>query len=74
MKDMTDMNYERAKVFLKKNIKVHISKSNGIYYNGYITEVSSGFFFIEDQEDGRQLVFFLELNKPIEEYNSKGAG
>lgn len=72
MKDMNDMNYERAKVFLEKKLKVHISKKSGTYYNGYILEVSSDFFFIDDQEDGKQLIFFSELKKPIETYTEGG--
>jgi hypothetical protein len=66
--DMIDINYDRAKVFLEKQLKVHVSKRNGSFYNGLITEVSSDFFFIEDQKDGKQLVFFKELNKPIETF------
>ena len=62
------MNYERAKVFLEKKLIVHISKKDGIYYNGLILEVKSNCFFIDDKEDGRQLVFFEELVKPIQEF------
>lgn len=62
------MNYERAKIFLDKKIVVHISKKDGIYYNGFIVEVEPNCFFIEDKEDGRQLVFFEELVKPIQEF------
>lgn len=65
------MNHERAKVFLEKGLKVHVTKVDGIFFNGLITEVSEKFFFIEDIEDGRQLVFFNELSKPIEEYREK---
>jgi len=62
-----NMNYERAKIFKDKSIPVHISKKNGIYYNGLLLEVKPDFVFIDDQEDGRQLVFYNELAKPIEE-------
>jgi len=68
MTEKENMNYERAKVFLEKQLKIHISKKNGTYYNGIITEVKPDFFFMEDQEDGQQLVFFIELNKPIETF------
>jgi len=71
MKDTNDMNYERAKVFFKKQIKVHISKESGTYYNGIITEIGSNFFFMDDQEDGPKLVFFKELKKPIETYTEE---
>jgi len=62
------MNYERAKVFFDKQIRVHISKKDGIYYNGLITEIDQKSFFINDKEDGRQLIFFEELAKPIQEF------
>ena len=62
------MNYERAKIFCNKEIKVHISKKDGIWYNGIIIEVQSDFFFIIDEEDGRQLIFFKELKSDIKEY------
>ena len=62
------MNYERAKVFLEKKLMVHISKRDGIYYNGLIIEIEPNCFFIDDKEDGRQLVFFEELIKPIQEF------
>jgi len=62
------MNYERAKIFLEKKIVVHISKKNGVYYNGLILEVKPHCFFIDDKEDGRQLIFFEELAKPIQEF------
>jgi hypothetical protein len=65
------MNYERAKIFLEKKLKVHISKKTGTFYNGYIVEVRGDFFFIDDIKQGRQLVFFSELNKPIETYQEK---
>lgn len=68
MTETKDMNHERAKVFLEKQLRIHISKKNGTYYNGIITEVSADFFFIDDKEDGKQLVFFEELGKPIETY------
>jgi len=67
MKD-EKMNYERAKIFCDKQLVVHISKRDGIYYNGIITEVSDLFFFLEDKEDGKQLIFFKELSRQIEEY------
>ncbi len=68
------MNYERAKVFLDKQLVVHISKKDGIYYNGLIVEVEPKCFFINDKEDGRQLVFFEELAKPIQEFKEVNNG
>ena len=65
------MNYERALVFFKKQIPVHISKVDNVFYNGIITEVDHDCFFINDFEDGSKLIFFKELKKPIEEYTIK---
>jgi len=73
LEGMTDekMNHDRAEVYLEKKIKVHVSKSNGIFYNGMILEVLADSFFIADQKDGRQLIFFKELTKPITEYTEE---
>ena len=62
-----EMNYERAKVFFEKQIVVHVSKTNGIFYNGLITEVQPSFIFIDDKEDGSKMVLFKELAKDLEE-------
>ena len=71
MIETKDTNYERAKIFWKKGLVVHIVKNSGTFYNGIITEVSSDFFFIEDQKEGNKLVFFRELKKPIETYTKE---
>ena len=66
-----DMNPKRANLFCQRKAKVHISKSNGTFYNGIIAEIGSDFFFIDDEKTGRQLIFFLELDKPIEEFKEE---
>lgn len=65
-----NMNYDKAKIYSANKILVHITKKNGTFYNGLITEVSASgdFFFIEDLKEGRRLVLFSELNKEITEY------
>ena len=67
-KEKIEMDYMRANVFMKRGDKIHISKRSGVFYNGYITEVSNHFFFLDDVKNGRKLIFFGELNKPIEEF------
>ncbi len=67
-----EMDYERAKVFLDNETKVHVSKKDGTWWNGIIVEVKNKFFFIDDVEDGKQLVFFIELAKPIQPYQEEG--
>lgn len=68
-----ELNYDKAKVFLERKIKVHVVKNNGIFYNGLITEISQAkdFFFINDDKEGKKLIFFAELNKDIEPYQEK---
>lgn len=61
-----DYDKKRAEVFFKKSIKVHISKKNGEWFNGIITEISNDFFIIRDQLKGNKLILFSELKKPIE--------
>lgn len=63
------LNYERALIFLQKKIPAHVVKTNKVFYNGLIVEVDLTCFFIEDIEDGRQLILFKQLNKDIEEYH-----
>lgn len=67
-----ERNFQLAKYFLLNKSKVHIQKNDGIFYNGFIVEIKPDFFFIEDREDGKQLVFFKELSKPISEYKELG--
>ncbi len=71
--DMINMDNMRAKVFYEKKIKVHISLKNGTFYNGLIVEINSNFFFLDDQKEGRQLIFFEELAKPINEFKEKSS-
>lgn len=64
--------YMRAKVFFQEKIPVHICLKSGSFYNGLILEEpSTEFFFIEDKEDGRKLIFYIELIKPIDEFKEK---
>ena len=68
-----DKDYMRAKVFFEKNIPVHIKLKNGSFYNGKILEEpTQDFFFIFDGYSGKQLIFFIELSKPMIEFNNKG--
>lgn len=63
--------YERAKYFFSKGTLVHISKSDGAFFNGQITELSEKFFVIKDRFKGNQFISFSELNKAIEPYTEK---
>lgn len=68
-------NYVRAKSYYQQNIPVHVSLNadRGFgFYNGYIIEMPTpDFFIMEDVLDGRKLIFFIELLKPIREFKPK---
>lgn len=72
MMEKIDMDYKRAIVFYEQKLPVHISLVNGSFYNGLITEKpTQEFFFINDKVEGKTLIFFIELKKPIQEFNNK---
>jgi hypothetical protein len=58
----------RAEIFQQRKTIVHISKNNGIFYNGWILEVGSDFFILKDKVKGEVMILFSELVKPIEIY------
>jgi len=69
------MNYERAKIFLSENLKVHITikrfipnTENRIYYNGLITKVEKTYLIINDSKEGFKRIFYFDINEPIEEF------
>lgn len=64
----------RAEIFLERKTIVHVSRKDGIYFNGLLQEVGSDFFIIRDRiENKNQIIFFSELKKPLEEFiNDKG--
>jgi len=64
-------NEKLANYFCRNNIKVHVSKNDGIFYNGYVKEVGADFFVINDVEEGDRLVFFLELKRTIEQFSEE---
>ena len=66
-----DMNQRRAIVFYKRETKVHVTMISGTFYNGYVTEVSEDFFFLNDQKLGEKIIFFCELKQPIEIWKEK---
>ena len=59
----------RASLLFKKQIRVHVTKKDGIFHNGLIIELSKDFFVIDDLIKGEQLVLFTDLRKSIEIYN-----
>lgn len=54
---------KRARVFLEKDIPAHIIDKNGIWYNGFLDEVSTEFLIIIDRVLGKVPVFFQDIEK-----------
>lgn len=64
-------NKELAEYFKRKAIKVHVSRKDGIFYNGEIKLVGSDFLIIDDDKTKSQLVFFSEIKGPIREFREE---
>lgn len=57
----------RALIFHERRSIVHISKTDGRFYNGIIMEVGSNWFILRDRLTGNEImILFNELKKPIE--------
>ena len=44
-------------------IKLHLSLINKSWRNGYVKELGNSFFIFEDDENGKEAIFYLELKK-----------
>ena len=51
----------KAKFFFDSKTKVHLKLKSGFFKNGYITEIGTDFFFLDDLVRGNVVVFFLEV-------------
>jgi hypothetical protein len=52
----------RFKIFLDKNIPVHIRTFNGKWVNGMVLEIGSQFVVIDEFKFGRLITFFSEID------------
>ena len=55
------MIYDKANVYCKKQIAVHITKKNNEWLNGFIIEIDSLFFILNEFKKGKVPVFFSEI-------------
>jgi len=72
---MTDdgLNNERvARYFCENQVSSHVTLKSGQFWNGFIMEVSSDFFIMDDKKEGHKVIFFNELKRPIEEFQEIG--
>jgi len=63
------LNFSKAKVFYDRKIMVHASLKNGDFFNGYIVEEPThDFFIMDDREDGDVVIFYLELEHTLTQF------
>ena len=69
------MNYERAKIFLNENLKVHITlkrlipnTNRNVYHNGFLERVEENYLVINDLKEGPIRIFYFDIEKQIEEF------
>lgn len=68
-----EQEYKRALIFLERKTKVHVLRSNGLFHNGILLEVSLNFLVIKDYVSGKEeFILFEELSEPIEKYREVG--
>ena len=69
MDEKNDLNYRRAKVFFEDKIPVHVATKRGSFYNGYILKKpTSDFFILHDRKIGYMPIFYIELKKPLVQF------
>ena len=61
------INEKISQVYFEKKIPVHITKKDGEWLNGLISEVNSDFLMIKEFKKGEIPVFFLQIQE-IERY------
>ena len=62
---------KKAQVFFDEKTIVHLSLSNGTFYNGRLFSVNENYLEIHDRKFGRIKVFLIEI-KHIEEFEVAG--
>lgn len=60
-KERIEINKKKAQYFFVNNIPIHISLKEDKWLNGYIKEVNSDYFIIEEFEEGKIPVFYIEI-------------
>lgn len=58
--------------YMDKNIKVHVKRFDGYFWNGYLTgKETEGVFIFEEDKLGRCLLFAIDVRE-VEEFKEKG--
>lgn len=61
---------DRAEIYSNKQIPVHITKHDGEWLNGFVTEVSDEFLMLDEFQNKIMPVFFREI-KNIQTYTKE---
>lgn len=75
MKDeIRKLNEEKIRLAKENHTKIHLILRDKTWRNGYVKEISGDFFIFEDDVNGDEPIFFLELSKvePYIEPEKKG--
>lgn len=67
---MRDDINDKCKIFLDKQVPVHITRNDKSWANGFIKEVGSTFITLEEFKQGRLVIFFSEIYQ-IETYTKE---
>jgi len=69
--EIRKINKEKILTAFSGKIKLHISLKDGSWRNGFVFETSADFFIFEDNVNGKESIFFLEL-KEVHPYLEEG--
>lgn len=69
--DNENMIYKKALVFFDEQTIIHLTLSNGTFYNGRLFEITKNYLVIHDRGVGRKKVFLFEI-KNIDEFLEVG--
>jgi len=65
--EIKKLNEEKINEAFKNSTKIHITLKDRTWRNGYVKEIRCDFFIFEDDKNGEEPIFFLELVK-VEPY------
>ena len=62
MKEGNEILREQLEFYKKHKIKIHVLKKNSQFYNGFVLEIASDFFIMDDDKLGGMPIHFIEIN------------
>ena len=68
--EQIQINKRKIQIFFEKELRVHITKTSGYFLNGVVTKLCENYFYVEDEDRGKQLILYDEI-KYIQIYQKK---